>query len=101
MEASFEKVMELFSSVLQLTNNGEVNISGDSATGRWYFTEYGLTAKGKRTFYIGHYDDTYIRTSGEWRFARRLGIWHYHGLPDLSGTFGPPPGYRDLSGSDR
>ena len=96
---SFETVMTLFSSVLQLTHNGEVSISGNSAAGRWYFTEYGLTAKGQRTFYIGHYDDTYIRTGGEWRFARRLGVWHYHGSSDLSGTFGPPPGYRDLSRS--
>lgn len=90
---SFDRIMELFDHVLQLTHNGESHVSGDQASGRWYITEYGLTAKGRRTFYIGHYDDTYVRTAESWRFARRLATWHYHGLPDLSGTFGPPPGY--------
>jgi ketosteroid isomerase-like protein len=90
---AFLRVMELFQHVLQLTHNGEVKVDGDTAHGRWYITEYGLTAKGRHTFYIAHYDDDYRRTTEGWRFTRRIVTWHYHGEPDLTGTFGPPPGY--------
>jgi hypothetical protein len=75
------------------SGRGEVEVDGDTAHGRWYITEYGLTAKGRRTFYIAHYDDDYRRTAEGWRFARRIATWPYHGEPDLTGTFGPPPGY--------
>lgn len=90
---AFARIMELFQHVLQLTHNGEVNVDGDAAHGRWYITEYGLTAKQRRTFYIAHYDDDYRRTADGWRFQRRIATWLYHGEPDLRGTFGPPPGY--------
>jgi hypothetical protein len=60
--------MELFAHVLPLAHNGAVNVIGDTAQGRWYLTEYGLTTKGRRTFYIVHYDDEYRRTAAGWRF---------------------------------
>ncbi len=89
----FRKVFELFDHVIQLTHNGEVKLDGDTALGRWYVTEYGLTAKGRRIFYIVHYDDEYRRTDEGWCFSRRRGVWHYQDAPDLSGHFGPPPGF--------
>jgi ketosteroid isomerase-like protein len=93
LSEKFSKVFELFDHVIQLTHNGEVKLSGDLAKGRWYATEYGLTAKGRRIFYILHYDDEYRRTDDGWRFFRRKGVWHYQDAPDLSGHFGPPPGF--------
>ena len=90
---NFRKVFELFDHVIQLTHNGVVKLDGDTALGRWYVTEYGLTAKGRRTFYIVHYDDEYRRTDEGWCFSRRTGVWHYQDAPDLSGHFGPPPGF--------
>jgi ketosteroid isomerase-like protein len=93
LSEAFLRIMELFEHVLQIIHNGEASVDGDVARGRWYITEYGLTAKGRRTFYIAHYDDAYLRTAHGWRFARRRATWHYHGEPDLTGVFGPPPGY--------
>jgi hypothetical protein len=54
----------------QRDRDGEAQVGGDTARGRWYITEYGLTTKGRRTFYIAHYDDDYLRTTEGWRFAR-------------------------------
>jgi hypothetical protein len=93
LSAAFLRIMELFAHVLPLAHNGVVNVIGDTAHGRWYHTEYGLTTKGRRTFYIVHYDDEYRRTAEGWRFSRRAATWHYHDAPDLTGHFGPPPGY--------
>jgi hypothetical protein len=54
------------------------------------------TVSGRTLLYHGYYDDTYTRIDGRWRFAERRLAWLYQGPPDLSGSFGPPPGYRDL-----
>ena len=91
--AAFGKAMSVFEHVVQLTHNGAIEIEGDDAMGRWYISEHGRSRKGVVVFYICHYDDEYRRTTKGWRFARRTGTWHYHGPPDLGGTFGPPPGY--------
>ena len=56
--------------------------------------EFAKARSGTTLFYLGHYDDTYARgDDGEWRFASRTLNWLYQGPPDLSGAFGPPPGY--------
>ncbi|MDH4144599.1 MAG: nuclear transport factor 2 family protein [Acidimicrobiia bacterium] len=95
--AAFERAMGLFDSVVQIALSGEASLGagGDTATGRWYMQEHSCTRSGHRLLYLGYYDDEYVRdeATGEWRFARRELAWLYQGDPDLSGTFGPPPGY--------
>lgn len=91
--AAFERAMGLFDAVVQLALNGECRLDGDSGHGRWYMSESARTATGKNLHYLGYYDDRYVRTADGWRFAARTLTWLYQGPPDLSGTFGPPPGY--------
>ena len=45
---AFRTIMSLFAHVIPLAHNGEVHVSGNTAHGRWYHTEYGLTTKGRR-----------------------------------------------------
>lgn len=90
---AFATAMGLFASVVQLAANGSASVHGDEGTGRWYMTEYARTPAGHRVFYAGYYDDAYVRLPDGWRFARRKLTWLYQGSPDLTGTFGPPPGY--------
>lgn len=97
--AAFETAMGLFDGVLQLAHNGTASFDGDTGRGRWYFTEHARARSGRSQFYLAHYDDTYVRTADGWRFARRELSWHYQGPRDLSGTFGPPPGYVLASGA--
>ena len=89
----FRKVFEMFDHVIQLTHNGDVKLNGVTAGGRWYITEYGRTAESRRTVDVAHYDDEYRRPNDGWRFSRRNVVWHYQDAPDLSGHFGPPPGF--------
>ena len=84
------------SAVVQLAHNGTAELDPadpDVATGRWYMSEACRTRSGKTLHYLGYYDDRYVRTAEGWRFASRRLTWLYQGPPDLSGTFGPPPGY--------
>ncbi len=94
---AFAAAMELFDSVIQTAGNGTATIDGDTATGRRYMQEVARTVSGKTLAYHGYYDDTYARSDDGWRFSERRLIWLYQGPPDLSGTFGPPPGYEELS----
>lgn len=94
---AFATAMDLFDSVLQLAGSGTATVDGDSGTGRRYMQEVARTASGRTILYHGYYDDTYARTDTGWRFAERRLIWLYQGPPDVSGTFGPPTGYEDLT----
>jgi hypothetical protein len=75
------------------------NIINNTATGRWYVTEWGVTGDGPGMLTLGVYHDDYVRepaadASAEttcWRFARRKFAPLYMGPPDLSGAPKPFP----------
>lgn len=96
IRAAYEKAMGLFESVNQLSFNGAADLDHQAGTGsgRWYMCEFAKARSGATLFYLGHYDDTYVREGeDDWRFKSRTLTWRYQGPPDLSGVFGPPPGY--------
>ena len=96
IRAQFDMAMDLFESVNQVSYNGTADLdhAAGTGTGRWYITEFAKARTGRTLFYLGFYDDTYRRSADDrWRFASRRLEWLYQGPPDLSGEFGPPPGY--------
>ena len=96
IRSAYESAMDLFESVNQVSLNGGCDLDRAMGTGsgRWYMSEYALSKSAHRVFYLGYYDDRYVRNAaGEWKFAARTLSWLYQGPPDLSGSFGPPPGY--------
>ena len=93
LRQAIQTSMELFEAVNQMTFNGTATTSGDSGEGRWYICEFAKAKSGKALFYLGHYDDTYQKGTEGWKFSSRTLTWLYQGPPDLSGAFGPPPGY--------
>jgi hypothetical protein len=66
-----------------------VDVSGDTASGRWYLTEHLKPVEGDPSLTLGVYDDTYVCEQGQWRFARRVYNVIYQGPADYSGTFNP------------
>ena len=69
--AFWNQAMAGFPFVAQLVHNGTTELSGDTATGRWYITEHLKTADGGGMFNIGVYQDRFVRTADGWRFAER------------------------------
>ena len=69
--ALYAKSMKSVESMLQLVHNGTVEVDGDSATGRWYVTEYRVMDEDTSVFVIGVYQDRYVRTADGWKFAER------------------------------
>ena len=53
-------------------SNEQINVDGDraSATTKWIFVMQN-DETSPRWVYLGHYDDTFIREDGRWRFLRR------------------------------
>src|SRR3954449_1160878 len=55
----------------QLTNIS-VDVAGDTATARSYFTVLQVTGQGLHPVLAGEYRDTFDRVDGSWRFRSRL-----------------------------
>jgi uncharacterized protein (TIGR02246 family) len=71
-------VMERFPFVIQRMNNGTVELSGDSASGRWYLSEHIAADDGGIMINVGVYQDRYVRRGGAWQFAERHFSMLYH-----------------------
>ena len=67
----YAKSMGSVEAMLQLVHNGTVEVDGDSATGRWYVTEYRVMDADKSVFVVGCYQDRYVRTADGWKFLER------------------------------
>jgi uncharacterized protein (TIGR02246 family) len=57
--------------LMQLTHSGVVEVVGDTATARWWFSEIKRPAGGTFEMIFGLYQDEVVRTAEGWRFARR------------------------------
>jgi len=78
-----------FDMAIMMLNSGTVDVSGDTASGRWYLTEHLKPVEGDPSLTLGVYDDTYVCEQGQWRFARRVYNVIYQGPADYSGNFIP------------
>jgi uncharacterized protein (TIGR02246 family) len=76
---------------VQRATDGIVEVTGDTATGRWIIVETIRRTDGAPLTNIGTYRDDYRRCEdGRWRFARRVFSPLYMGPPDLSAEAPPP-----------
>ena len=82
--------------VVQTVDNGDAWYtsvgSSHAAAGRWYITETYLRAgrdgaPATPGVLRAHYEDTYTRDGGGWRFRNRALRPHYNGPPDLTAPF--------------
>ena len=94
---AYETAMGLFAHVAQTALNGSAVLGERDGEGRRYMMEHCQSRGGRGLFYLGYYDDRYVRTDTGWQFASRRLTWLYQGAPDLSGTWGPPPGYETFA----
>ena len=85
----WHRSMDRYAVVVQTFLNGTVVLDTEAGTGsgRWYVQEAARRTDGETVSMLAHYDDTYVRVDGAWRFASRALSIHYRGPVDLSGTF--------------
>ena len=63
------------------------DVTGDTASGRWYMGEFLNMPDGSRTMNSICYIDTYDRIDGQWYIKTRKFAALYRGPADLSGEF--------------
>jgi hypothetical protein len=63
------------------------DVTGDTASGRWYMGEFLHLPGGARSMNSICYYDTYVRIDGEWYIKTRKFEALYRGPADLSGEF--------------
>jgi ketosteroid isomerase-like protein len=84
--------------VLMMLGMPVLDIGTGTARGRWPVTELIKRADGGHTRTVGVYEDRYVGSGLDWRFAERRWTLHYRGAGDFSDAFevvadpGPPPG---------
>jgi 3-phenylpropionate/cinnamic acid dioxygenase small subunit len=56
-----------------LFTNETIRVSGNeaSATTKWIFLVQN-SSRQPQPFYVGHYDDTFVRENGRWKFSKRV-----------------------------
>lgn len=92
LERAFRRLVEVDRAFLvQMTTGGVVEIKGDEANCRWWFTE--IKQHTNETFYrylVGVYEDVAVRLHDGWRFSQRRATamfeWH---LPQGGQTHTP------------
>jgi len=90
--ALWDQLMAGFPFAVQIIHSGTVTaVNGESATARWYLSEFLDTPAGERRMGIGVYHDDYVREDGEWKFGRRRYNLLYSGPADFSGQTFPFP----------
>ena len=77
--------MGTFKFALHQVGSGTLDIDGDTASGRWYLTEYTCDQEDNRGMVVGVYDDKYVKVDGSWYFSERRYQTLYMGPADLSG----------------
>ncbi len=63
----------VIASSCHLFSNEIISVDGDKAKAltKWMFVVQG-EARRPQPFYLGHYEDTFVRENGRWKFLRRV-----------------------------
>ncbi len=69
--ALWSKAMAEYEYVLMTANPGEIQVTGDLATGRFYTSEVTRLKTGEEQRIVGRYQDEYIKLRGRWYFKSR------------------------------
>lgn len=63
---------------MHMVHNPIIEVSGDTATGRWYYEAPTTDASTDRAQWLaGTYEEEYVRENGEWKFAFIRTKWKY------------------------
>lgn len=81
-----EEIKQFFESInggtdrffVHMVHNPVIEVTGDEATGKWYFEVPNTLPDGSAGWVQGVYDERYQRVDGEWRFAEVVTVCNYN-----------------------
>jgi hypothetical protein len=90
----FTRLMAEREFLLQMTHSGVVEVNGDTAVSRWWFSEIKRPLGGGAYEYKwGVYQDEVVRLDIGWRYQRRIVDTLFSWEIDLKDAHQPPPGF--------
>jgi outer membrane murein-binding lipoprotein Lpp len=80
-----EAVIEFFrdllpagmSFTLHMTHNPKINVTGDAATGEWYYEVAANSIDNAASWIGGKYIEQYVKVDGGWKFKEIVADWYY------------------------
>lgn len=84
-----DRLLGGFPFLVQFAHQGEVEVSGDAASARWYIEEFARDTDDTGWHFVGTYNDRYARTEQGWRFLSRRFDFLYRGRTGLDGKTYP------------
>lgn len=70
--AAFEKAMAYVNFFSMICTPSDLNIEGDTATGKAYCREQIYTKTGGQVYVVGCYHDEFVKRDGRWLFLKRV-----------------------------
>jgi hypothetical protein len=98
LRLGFQRLLEQREFLFQITHSGVVEVRGDTAVARWWFSEIKKPVGHPCYQYVmGSYEDEAVRLPQGWRYARRTASSLF--LRDLPASEGhlPPPEFLPIA----
>jgi ketosteroid isomerase-like protein len=86
IRAGVERLRALWEYFVQTVHPGTIELSGDTAVGRSYVSEFGRFRDGSSMLNYSVYHDRYRRTPDGWKFTERVDEVLYLDTTPLSGS---------------
>jgi len=62
---------------LHMTHNPKINVTGDAATGEWYYEVAANSIDNAASWIGGKYIEQYVKVDGGWKFKEIVADWYY------------------------
>jgi ketosteroid isomerase-like protein len=63
---------------LHMVHNPKIEVTGDTATGEWYYEVPYTTVDNQAGWIAGKYFEDYVKVNGEWKFKKVVADWYWN-----------------------
>lgn len=63
---------------MHMVHNQKVQVTGDTATGEWYYEVPYTTTANQAGWIAGKYTEQYVKVNGEWKFKKVTADWYWN-----------------------
>lgn len=63
---------------MHMVHNTKIRVTGDTATGEWYYEVPANTVENQAFWIAGKYIEQYVKVDGAWKFKNVVADWYYN-----------------------
>jgi len=73
-----DRIPQSMNFTMHMVHNPKIHVTGDTATGEWYFETPATTSANKGFWIAGKYMEEYVKVDGVWKFKNIVADWYYN-----------------------